>query len=200
MNAPKWLGLAIAFCGMIPVIAMQSGSEELLNAFAFFSWPSLAIAGAALFSAYGWVLLRIAVKDDDTSPLVANSLSMLLGGTLAFAHSFFIETWAPTPIASGAFLPFLKGVAIIILISNVICYNLYGMALKRFTATFLSFVGLLSPIFATFNEWLLIGTTPQWTIFASTAVVCSGLFLVYRAELKQGYIVKESKPVPEPTN
>lgn len=190
MNKKKWLGLTIAFLGILPVVALQDGSEELLNAFAFFSWPALAIMAAAFLSVYGWVLLRIAVKDDDTSPVVANGMSMLLGGAMALIHSSFTDTWAPIPVASVHLAPFLKGIAIIIVISNLICYNLYGMALKRYTATFLSFVGLLSPIFASLNEWILLGTPPSWIIFMGTAIVSSGLWLVYQAELKQGYIVK----------
>ena len=193
MNGKKWIGLGIGFLGFIPVLATQSGSEELLNAFSFFSWPTLAIMGAALFSVYGWVLLRIVVKDDNTSPIVANGMSMLLGGTLALFHSSFIDSWTPIPVSSENLIPFLKGVAVIIVISNLICYNLYGIALKRFTATFLSFVGLLSPIFASLNEWILLGTRPSWVIFLSTGIVSSGLWLVYQAELKQGYIVKKGE-------
>ena len=193
MNKMKWIGLGIAFLGILPVIALQKGSEELLNAFAFFSWPALAIMGAAFFSVYGWVLLRIAVKDDNTSPIVANGMSMLLGGAIALIHSSFVDNWAPIPVASENLIPFLKGIAFIIVISNLICYNLYGMALKQYTATFLSFVGLLSPIFASLNEWVLLGTRPSWMIFLGTGIVASGLWLVYQAELKQGYILKGGK-------
>ncbi len=203
MNKKKWLGLGIGFLGFFPVLAQQKGSEELLNAFSFFSYPSLAVMGAAFFSVYGWVLLRIVVKEDNTSPIVANGMSMLLGSLFAFAHSALFETWSPLPVATENLWPFLQGVAIIILISNLICYNLYGIALKRFTATFLSFLGLLSPIFASINEWILIGTPPSWVIFLSTAIVSSGLWLVYRAELKQGYILKGSatqEPIPAPSD
>ena len=54
MNKRKWLGLGIGFIGFIPVLLTQTGSEELLNAFSFLSWPTLAIMGAALCSVYGW--------------------------------------------------------------------------------------------------------------------------------------------------
>ena len=84
-----------------------------------------------------------------------------------------------------------------VLISNLICYNLYGVMLKRYTATFLSFMGLLSPIFASISSWALLGEKPSWIIFLSTGVVSLGLWIVYRAELKQGYIVssKASKTI-----
>jgi len=196
MNRNKWLGLSIGFIGFFPVLLTQTGSEELFQAFGFFSWPTLAIMGAALCSVYGWILLRLVVKDQAIAPPVANGVCMLIGGCFAFTHSFFVDSWNPLPIAVGKGLPFLQGALLMTLISNIICYNLYGMLLKRYTATFLSFMGLLSPIFASMTAWLFLGETPSWTIFLSTAIVSLGLWVVYRAELKQGYIVTKA-PAPK---
>jgi drug/metabolite transporter (DMT)-like permease len=78
-------------------------------------------------------------------------------------------------------------------VSNILCYNLYGTMLKRFTATFLSFLGLLSPIFASFHGWIFLNEPPSWIIFLSTGIVSLGLWIVYAAELKQGYIVIKQK-------
>ncbi len=196
MNLRKWIGLSIGFIGFIPVLMIQSGSEKLLEAFSIFSWPELAIMGAALCSVYGWVLLRVAVKNQTVSPLMANGSSMFIGGLFAFVHSFFVENWAPLPIASGDVLPLAKITLLMTFISNIICYNIYGMMLKKFTATFLSFIGLLSPIFASITGWIFLGETPSWIIGLSTLIVSTGLWVVYYAELKQGYIVKKEKTTP----
>lgn len=192
MNARKWLGFAIGLGGMLPVLLTQTGSEELLNAFSFFSWPTLALIGAALFSTYGWVLLRLIVKDNETSPVLANGMSMLLGGILALLHSSYIDTWNPLPVQPDHATDFLFGLGIIILLYNIVCYNLYGVMLRRYTATFLCFVGLLSPIFASLSGWIFLGEPLSWEIFLSTAIVSCGLALVYHAELKQGYIVRKA--------
>ncbi len=192
MNGRKWIGLSLGLVGIIPVLALQTGQEDLWSAFSFLSWPSLAMIGAALASVYGWVLLRLVVKDSEVSPLMANGSSMLFGGLIAFGHSYFVESWNPTPVHST--LPFLGWTVVMALISNVLCYNLYGMLLKRFTATFLSFMGLLSPVFASMHGWIFLGETPSWLIFLSTAIVSSGLWIVYAAELKQGYMTKKQKP------
>lgn len=197
MTRAKWLGLMIGFLGMIPVFMAQTGSEELLNAFAFFSWPTLAIMGAALFSVYGWVVLRLVVKDNDVSPVMANGSSMLIGGSMAMLTSLFVDTWSPVPVATGSMMPFITGTLGMTLLYNVICYNLYGMMLKRFTATFLSFMGLLSPVFASITGWLFLGEIPPWQIFLSTGIVSIGLWIVYRAELKQGYIKKAASSPEE---
>lgn len=198
MNRKKLLGVVIGFVGFIPVLKLNTGSEGLMHAFSFFSWPELAVMGAAIFAVYGWVLLRIIVKKQTLSPLYANGYGMLFGGLIAAIHSLCIDHYFPLPIQEGTALPFLKHIGLMILISNIICYNLYGYMLKKFTATFLSFMGLVSPFSASLISWMVLGEPPSWEILLSTLVVSSGLFIIYQAELRQGYIVKQSKKEAAP--
>lgn len=192
MNLRKWVGLLIGFVGFMPVLLLQTGAEDLFTAVGFLSWPSLAVMGAALCSVYGWVLLRLVVKDSAVSPLMANGTSMMIGGLMALVNSPFLENWNPLPVSSENSLPFLKSTLALTVISNLICYNLYGYFLKKYTATFLSFVGLLCPIFASFISAIFLGESLSWPIFISTGIVSVGLFMVYQAELRQGYVVKKS--------
>ncbi|HSX26886.1 MAG TPA: DMT family transporter [Chlamydiales bacterium] len=194
MNGRKWLGMGIGFVGFLPVLAMQKGSGELLTSLNFLSWPELAMMAAALCTSYGWVLLRLAVKDS-ISPLMANGISMLIGGLIALLHSYLVEPWNPTPVSPSGFLPFAQGILLMTFISNILCYNLYGLMLRKFTATFVSFMGLLSPIFASLNAWIFLGESPSPVIFLSTAIVSLGLWMVYSAELRQGYILKPANQV-----
>ncbi|MCB1108334.1 MAG: EamA family transporter [Chlamydiia bacterium] len=188
MSKGKWLGFMIGFIGFLPVLFVQSGSEDLFSLNNWLSLPELAVAGAALFSVYGWVILRLTVKDNQVSPMMANGASMLIGGMMALVHSFFVDAWAPLPVAGMHLGTFLKGIIAMTVISNIVCYNLYGYLLKRFTATLLSFIGLLSPIFASLNSWLLLGEPPSLIICSSTLIVLLGLFIVYKSEIKQGYM------------
>jgi drug/metabolite transporter (DMT)-like permease len=183
MNGRKWIGLLIGLLGIVPILLTKEG-----HLFGAISWPELAIVGAALFSVYGWVLLRMLVKDSEVSPLAANGVSMLFGGAMALVHSFFVDNWAPLPVAESDLVPFGQGLLIMTFVSNIVCYNLYGLMLKRYTATFLSFMGLLSPIFASITSYFLIGEPLQPLIFLGTGIVSLGLYLVYSAELAQGYI------------
>ncbi|MDX8431434.1 MAG: DMT family transporter [Candidatus Algichlamydia australiensis] len=192
MNMRKWIGMSIGFCGIIPVLLTQTGSEGFLKAFGFISWPELAIIGAALFSVYGWVLLRMSVKEDSVSPLMANATSMLIGGAMALGHSFLTESWTPTPVLAGSWWPLTKVMLLSALLSNVIGYNLYGYLLRKLTATFLSFVGLLSPIFASIASWLILGESFSPPIIIATSIIGTGLYLVYKAELSQGYILSKT--------
>lgn len=195
LNGRKWLGMAIGFSGIIPVLALQKGSDELLSGLFYLSWPELAMIGASLCTVYGWVLLRLIVKDSTISPVMANGFSMFIGGIFALLHSFFVDSWNPIPVEATAILPFTQGLLIMTLISNIICYNIYGMMLKRFTATFLSFMGVLSPIFASINSWFFLGEPISPIIFLSTGIISLGLWLIYSAELRQGYIAKNAPTI-----
>lgn len=193
MNIRKWIGMGIGIAGILPVLAIQTGSEGEIGGLLFLSWPELAMFAAVLCSSYGWILLRLMVKDSAVTPSLSNGVGMLLGGLFALVHSFFVESWNPFPVTESAFPAFAQGVILMTLISNIICSNLMGFVLKRFTATFVSFMGLLSSLFASLNSWIILGEAPSPVILMSTGIVGIGLWLVYSAELKQGYI--KSAPV-----
>lgn len=193
MNLKKWLGMTIGFLGILPTFIFQADSA---SSFFHISLPELAVIGAVIFSVYGWILLRILVKDSSVSYLTANGLGMFIGGAFALVHSLFYDLWSPVPIISGQMPTFIKALICYSFISNIFGYNLYGYLLKKYTATFLSFVGLLSPIFASFSEWILLKTPPSPIILLSSGVIMFGLWIVYKEELKQGYIV-QNKNVSE---
>lgn len=193
----KMIGMLVGFVGFVPVLMTQTGSENLFFILNFFSWPDLAMIGAAVFSVYGWILLRVIVKNQTLSPLYANGYGMLFGGIISLIHSFFVDSWNPIPILPGKGLTVFMQITIMTLISNIICYNLYGFMLRKFTATFLSFCGLFSPIFVSITSWFLLNEQPSWSILLSTIVVLSGLFIIYQSELQQGYIIRKSSPAAE---
>jgi drug/metabolite transporter (DMT)-like permease len=199
MNPRKWLGLLIGFAGIIPVLAIQKGAGELLSSFSFISWPEIAMVGASICTVYGWILLRL-ILQSNVSILMANGASMLLGGLIAMGHSYMVESWTPFPVSVSHVGAFFQGVLIMTFISNILGFNLYGLMLKKFTATFLSFMGLLSPIFASISSLLILGEPISPIIFISTGIISIGAWLVYSAELRQGYFkpaVQETPPKEE---
>lgn len=188
LTLKKWAGMAIGFVGILPVLSIQKGSGELFSQLLHLSWPEIAMIGASIATVYGWVLLRILVKDTSLTPFAVNGISMLFGGGLALIHSFFVDSWSPLPVQAESFGPFFGSLFAMTLISNIICYNIYASMLKKYTATFLSFMGVLSPIFASVISWIFLSEALSPVIFLSTGVVSFGLWLIYSEELKQGYI------------
>lgn len=190
MSIKKWAGLIIGFLGFLPILLYETSSEEQTGHFFFFSWAEIAVMLAAVSSVYGWILLKQLVQENGYSIFMANGLSMILGGSMALTHSFFVEQWDPIPVSQS--LPFLECALLLILISNLICYNLYGHLLKKYTATFMSFAGFTTPFFAAFFGWFYLGEIVTWPFYASAVLVFAGLFTFYQEELRKDYYVAET--------
>ena len=171
MNRRKWIGMLIGFGGILPVLFMQKGGNELLTSVPLLSWAELSAMAASLCAVYGWVILRKIVMN--ISPTLANGWSMLIGGAFALIHSLVVDSWTPIPVARSEWLGFGEMVFIMIFISNLLCYNLYGALLKRFTATLLSFLGLFSPIFASLSSWAILGEPLSGLSACSSPLRCS---------------------------
>ena len=186
MTPLKAAGLTIGFMSFIPILLDRSGAEELVRGLGWLTWAEIALMGAAVSAAYGWILLKLLGTRQATSPIAANAVSMAFGGILALAHSFFIENWSPVPVTNTR--GFFEGLALMIVISNIICYNIYGWLLKKFSATFLSFAGLTTPLFAALFGYLFLKETITPYFFVALGVIAVGLALVYIEERKQGYI------------
>ncbi len=185
MTFKKWLGFAIGFAGFLPILLNESTPEESMKHVLIFSWPEISVIIAAFSSVFGWILLRHIVKDNGYSPLFANGTSMVIGGIFALVHSYFAENWDPIPVTET--IPFLKCTLLLIIISSIICYNLYGYLLKRFTATLMSFAGFTTPLFAAFFGWLYLDEKIDSSFYLSAIIVFIGLVLFFQEELKQGY-------------
>lgn len=182
LGTKKWVGLIVGFISFIPILLNQTSAEELAGHISVFSWPELAVIGAAVASVYGWILLKRLVQDQECTPNMANAVSMVIGGTMALGNSWLVEEWNPVPVFDV--VPYLECTFLLIIISNFMGYNLYGYLLKHFSATFLSFAGFMTPMFSALFGWLILGEVVTWPFYVSAIGVFSGLFLFYREELR----------------
>ncbi len=185
LSTKKWIGLVIGFTGLVPIFMTQSSAEITASESGIFSLANMAVLVAVfgtICSVYGWTLLKKVVSEYRYTPLMANGISMTIGGAMALIHSYLGgETWHPIPVTD--FGPFIQNSLLMCLISNIVCYNLYGYLLKRYTATFMSFAGLITPFFASFFGWYFLGETITWHYFASIIVFSIGLTIFYQEEL-----------------
>lgn len=178
INFKKFLGLVL---GLTPPLLSLSFKD------AFMFWPEFSVFLAVITSVYGWILLRKLCKEG-TSALVVNCYAMLIGGLFSYIHSLVI-TKEFYPVKDG--IQFYKSIFLMILISNLICYNIYGLLLKRFTATFLSFAGLATPIFTALFAYIFLRETVGYSFYFSLFVLGLGMYLIYSQELRLGYFQKK---------
>jgi drug/metabolite transporter (DMT)-like permease len=181
LTGKKWAGLLIGFIGFFPILLTHTATELEVGELFFFSWPELAVMVASVCSVYGWILMRGLVQGG-LSPLLANGSSMVIGGLISLIHSALVESWNPLPVTEP--LPFIECAVLLILISNLAAYNLYGYLLKRYSATFVSFAGFTTPLFTALFGWYFLGETVTWAFYASTLIVFAGLYLFNQEELR----------------
>lgn len=181
----QWLGLGIGLLGMIPILLTTTPSESSLGELFFISLPELVAITSVAASCYGWIIMRKLIKDHEYPPIMANGISMFFGGTLSFAISLPLEGFYPVSNS----LQFWSLLVAVILVSNIICHNLYGHLLRSYSPTLLSFAGFITPFFTAFYEWVLFGQTISWHFYASSLIVFVGLFLFYKDELYHQHLV-----------
>lgn len=196
LNSKKWLGFIIGVLGLIPTFMARTQTEISAGSLFFISLPEIAVIVATIGSVYGWILLKKVVQEFQYTPLMANGISMTIGGIMALIHSYASgENWHPIPVTN--IWPFLHNTLWMCLISNIICYNLYGYLLKRYSATFMSFAGLVSPFFASLFGWAFLDEIITWHFFVAVAIFSIGLTIFYKEELKQEKLFVR-KPEGEP--
>ncbi len=187
MNWKKWLGLLIGMVGFVPMFIPENVSSDTFEELFTFSLPEISVVMAAACSVYGWIMLRQMTKHHQMSPVTANGYSMLIGGAMAITNSLFTENWDPIPVTNMT--AFLISAGAMIVISNLVAYNLYGYLLRCYSATFISFAGFTTPLFAAFFGWFFLGETVTWSFAISATIVFFGLLIFYQEELKEGYAV-----------
>lgn len=180
LNVRKSIGIIIGLFGLMPIIYFKSRIENLtVN----LSLPEISVMLAVVSSVLGWIYLKKIIKLG-YSFIIANGISMFLGGTLILFHSFvFGENWNILPVKNWSY--FIPLTIISIIISNIICYNLFGYLLKYFSTTFMTFAGLITPFFASFFGWLFLNENISNYFYLSTIIFLVGLLIFYKEEHKK---------------
>ncbi|EKD23292.1 MAG: hypothetical protein ACD_82C00155G0004 [uncultured bacterium] len=191
MSSKKWLGLLIGSVGILLImINGQSIQEVSEQAFSFVSWPEIALLASVASSVYGWIVFKKLTKTGGYSSLMINGFGMLSAGLLAFLTSFILEGSCCYDSQKFLSMPILDifitlgDTLLLIIVANIIGYNLYGYLLKKYTVTFLSFAGTIAPFFAALFGFIFLGEAPSLIFFLSSTIVVIGLYIFYMQELK----------------
>lgn len=191
MSKKKWWGLGIGMIGILPIMLAGTAMSQIGGLF-IFSWPEILMMIAIISSALGWIFLRKTVAHQTINLFVANGLGMLIGGIVTLGHSFLVEPWNPVPVVDWP--AFIKSGLALLVVSNLLAYNLYGYLLKRYSATFMSFAGLSTPFFASLFGWFFLGEIVPWPLWAGLAILSVGLVLFHQEEIKaKGFSVRATE-------
>ena len=180
LTGKKWIGLILGFASLIPILLISSSINDFKSQLFLFSWAEVGVFAQIAAHSYSMIVMRKMVRDSNYSASMTNGIRMFGGGVLALITALCIETINPTTLIG----PLLGWLCALIVISNIVCHNLYIYLLKKYSATFLSFTDFLSPLFVAFYGWLFLNETITWHYAASTVLVLAGLSLFYYDELR----------------
>lgn len=192
LTGKQWVGLIIGFLGFIPILLNQTSGESFTFHLGFLSVPELLLLVAVISSCYGWIIMKYLVIERHYSPIMVNGIGMLAGGVLALISSLLIERKPYIFIVQNPpfFTPLLFTLGVIalytivlILIANVICFNLYTILLGRYSPTFISFAGFTTPIFAAFFDLIFLNEPVTLAFYSTIILVFIGLLIFYQDEL-----------------
>ena len=189
LTKKQWCGLAIGFIGFLPMFFSQTSFEGLAPEYFAISLPELLLIGAVSASAYGWIIMQRILHTSTYQPVFINGMTMLWGGLFSLIVAWRVEPAFLKYVSCATcnvhdLLMFAWYLGILILLTNIISYNLYGSLLRRYSATFMALAGGMTPIFTALFDWLLLGEIITWHFVCTVILVFTGLIIFYSDELK----------------
>lgn len=179
LSIKKIIGICFGFLGFLPMLLTKASSHDSVG---FISWAGFALLIAVIGNTYGYIILRILIRDRNYSSVTVVSVALLCGGLLVLLTSSFFEGSPYFAIDEG--LPFFRTLIISTFTAHIIAYNLYSFLLKRYSVTFLSFASILYPLFGALFGWIFFHETITWNFLLTLIIVTIGLFIFYREEFK----------------
>jgi drug/metabolite transporter (DMT)-like permease len=157
------LGALIAIGGVAVVVADQLGAAVPPVSMVF-------MAVGAVFVAEGGVILKWVPRSD---PFATNAVAMLAGGAVLLGISLVAgETWV-IPARSAT----LASMGYLVVFGSIAMFGLYLYALRRWTASAVSYVTLLMPLVTVPVAAALMSERPSLLFVAGGCIALGGVYV-----------------------
>ncbi len=173
------VGLLVACVGMIPVLLVSEQAGAARDMICF-SWPEFMMMVAVVSTAYAWFLIKRLLERGYPLVLI-NGITMLIGGLLCFGTEIIAPMRVP---AYSSLLDALVYAIALVVIANIIAYQLYGYLLQTYSITFLSLSGFLCPVFGALISVCFLQEPLYVEYLISFILIVIGMALFYRDELR----------------
>jgi drug/metabolite transporter (DMT)-like permease len=174
-------GALCAFIGLLPLLI--KGEEATLTDWRTLlavSMPELALFVSIVSGAYAWFIIK-RLMNRGYSLSIINGVAMFAGGILSLLTWLLVRRPEVSPIV--ALKPFLLTVGGLIILSNLVVYNLYGWLLHFYSVNLVACVGFLSPLFGAFYGHIFLGESLGWQHGVAIVSIAIGLYLFFYKEL-----------------
>lgn len=189
----KAAGLTLGLIGLMPV-TFTNESNPACGWFQDEMLPEAILMIAVVSASYAWFEIK-KMMNKGYSLVLINGFAMLTGGVASLLSSWMI--FGSESFAVEQPMEFFKYVALMIIVSNLIFYNAYAWLMKKYSITFLTFAGFLSPVFGAIYGHTLLNEAIGWQYGASLALITLALYIFYKEE--SGSLQNKSKESPPDT-
>ncbi len=169
------LGALVAFIGLMPLMARQQDALCFKDLFAI-SIPELTLLFSIASGAYAWFIVK-KLMNRGYSLLIINGISMLLGGIASFLTWYVLRPEGVPPVTNVK--GFIITVSSLILLANIVVYNLYGWLLRHYSLNVVSCAGFMSPLFGAFYGYVFLGEQLGWQHYVAIVSIALGLYLFF---------------------
>lgn len=180
LSLKQSFGLFIGLFGILPIFISSSPLEQLMGEFLYISLPEIILLFSVISASYAWFIISDLMNKGYSISLI-NAVSMFIGGCISLLIWLFTTTdFAPL---KGNFQDFIFWTLCLVVVANVISYNLYGWLLKHISITLMSVTGFFCPIFASLYGWLFLQEEVGILHVISLFMVIVALWLFYQDEI-----------------
>lgn len=125
------------------------------------------VLSSVMSSAWAWLYINKLSKSG-YSITSLNATAMFGGGLLALAPLINLST---ADIAKQLNLQSWAIIISLLVMGNLIGYNLYGSLLQKYSATFLALCGSMTPLMVCLLEWLFLGQKPSINLLLASFIM-----------------------------
>jgi drug/metabolite transporter (DMT)-like permease len=164
-------------CHSIPKIISLLTTE--LTCLKKVGYGEILVLLSVISSAWSWVYINKLTKNGYTITSL-NATSMLGGGMLALAPLINLTA---SDIAQQLNLQSWSIIITLLVMGNLIGYNLYGSLLQKYSATFLALCGSMTPLMVGVLEWLFLGQRPSVNLLLASFVIAIAIkMFLYKSD------------------
>ena len=178
MSGLQWLGVAMAAAGVLFVVAR--GQPMNLGAVDWVVGDLWILAAALSWCAYS-VLLRLWPSRLGTA---ARLVAITAGGVVVLLPFTWLE-WMLMPRLPFSW-PALGLVVAAAVMPGVLAYQAYSFMQREMGASRAALVIYLSPVYAAFSAWVLLGERPQWYHAVGAALILPSIWFATRSAPSRG--------------
>lgn len=177
LSKKKIVGILIGLIGSVMLIQNDflQGTISLPGLSGTLS--ALALLGAMFLGAYSWFLVKDLMKKGHSLILI-NGLTMLYGGIMSVITLSVTGGGA----AVTAWGPFLSYAGILMIMANIVAYNICALLLQRYSLTFIMLAQFTCPIFGALYGYFFWQEPFYSHYVMAFCVIALGVWLFYSEE------------------